>query len=134
MSHDEEEQQKELLLLDDEWQELPDEHIPIDIGPRHFSATGTVNSVSLLRRLVAAGDMRRGDRYNFVPEDLTMHNPGVHAMESFYSFPLQLLRYFHGWKQLALAIAISLFRNPYFVQLHGCKRLDWRLANGADMA
>lgn len=95
MSHDEEGQQKKLLLLDEEWQELPDEHIPVDFGPRNFSATGAENSVSLLRRLVAAGDIRRSDRYNFVPEKLIMYNPGVHAAESFYSFPLHLLRCFH---------------------------------------
>ncbi len=45
-------QQKELLVLDSNWQEL--ERIPLDLGPRHFALT----SVSP----VLPADLRPGDK------------------------------------------------------------------------
>ncbi len=52
-------QQKKLLVLDEKWQVVLDDCIPIDVGPRHFSASGATVPVP------GADTMRPGDRFPF---------------------------------------------------------------------
>jgi len=45
-------QQKELLVLDSDWQEI--ERIPLDLGPRHFALTSASPALP--------ADLRSGDK------------------------------------------------------------------------